>query len=107
MSRSVSRWSPRQQPPTKPSGEEATLPVFDVDVFDEASTADACVVDQDVELAEGADCGLDDLLPVLLLRHVQSDEDGLTAGLIDLRFDLTALVFQDVAYGDLGALASK
>src|SRR5207244_7246730 len=54
-----------------------------VQVDDQAGNLDAGVVDDDVEAAELGDRALDAQLPAVVVGHVQREERGVAAGLLD------------------------
>ena len=62
------------------------------------------VVDEDVQLAETRNRRLDGVAPVFLAGHVQMQVDGVLPRFGDLRGHLGALLVQNVAYDDFGAL---
>ncbi len=95
---------------------EDLVPVLFFDVVESAVTQDAGVGDDDVHLAEGVDCGLDDVLAAGVGVHAVVVGDGLAAGGLDLLDDLVghrsaaaAAVARaaEVVDDDLGAARSQ
>ncbi len=85
-------------------------------VDENAVPQDAGVVDEDVEIAEGFDGGVDEPLAALPVAHVIGIGQSLAAHLLDLVDDLlrrAAVVTRpvdgaaEVVHDDLGALAGK
>src|SRR5215469_3770160 len=77
-----------------------------VEVLDRAA-ADPGIVDQDVELAEFLDRGLDDIPPVGFVGDVEMLEARRAVGRDNLGDDLLALVVELVGDRDLGAFARE
>ena len=71
------------------------------------SRAGSCIVHQDVQGPVGGHCGSNGVNPVLLLGHVELDENGVTAGGANLLGGAFAALGVDVAQDDPGPLATK
>ena len=73
------------------------FPVIERRFHDRHATVQGRVVDENVHFPKGFDCLANGPLPVVLRRNVQRNEQCPTAGLVDLRLDLLALVLQYVS----------
>src|SRR6202008_4706809 len=83
------------------------VPVLDRGVLDPTPAADACIVDEDVQLAEAALGETDRLLPVGLPRCVEARGDRLAAFCLDVGFDLAPFGLEHIADDDLRAFARE
>ena len=77
------------------------------EVAEPGGTADAGVVDEDIQFAEVGDGEVDGGLPVVLPGDVQPDEASVAAGGVDVCFNLTSFIFEDVADDDGCALGGE
>ena len=69
--------------------------------------ADAGVVYDHVQIAEPSHGRGDGFLPVRLAGDVQSDEHRVASALLDVRDDLTSLIFQQIADRDPSAFGRE
>jgi hypothetical protein len=83
------------------------IPGRGVEEILDGTAAEPGIVDQNVELVELGECGVDRRLPFRLARYVETAEDRRTVRLGDVGDDRPALLLQNVGDDHLGAFAGE